>query len=185
MKPARVALQNDGRYLWVGDESGVTVIDTSTLKVAAQLKTGAGQHEIAFTDDDRFAFVTNKQDGTLSVIDMRKLARVKDIKVGATPVAIAFSSLSKALYVASEDGTIAVVDGARLEILTRMKTQPGLRSLAFAARWPVWICAQSCCKCGVCIRLDFKQSDSLGTRWPGRRSDHVHETICLRSIEWQ
>ena len=49
------------------------MIDTSTLKVAAQLKTGAGHHEIAFTEDDRFAFVTNKQDGTLSVIDMRKL----------------------------------------------------------------------------------------------------------------
>ncbi len=46
------------------------------------------------------------------------------------PVAIAFSSLSKALYVASEeDGTIAVVDSGRLEILTRMKAQPGLRAL--------------------------------------------------------
>ena len=129
-KPARVVLQNDGRYLWVSDERGVTVIDTSTLKIASQLKTGAGQHDIAFTDDDRFAFVTNKQDETLSVIDMRKLARVKDIKLDASPVATAFSSLSKALYVASEDGTITVVDGARQEILTRMKTQPGLRSLS-------------------------------------------------------
>ena len=54
----------------------------------------------------------------------------KTIKVGAGPVAMAFSSLSKALYVASEDGTITVVDGARQEILTLMKTQPGLRSLS-------------------------------------------------------
>lgn len=137
-KPARVALQNDGRFLWVAnDDGGVTVIDTSTLKLAAQIKTGTGQHELAFTDDDRFAFVTNKQDGTLSVIDMRKLAKVKDIKVGASPVAIAFSSLSKALYVTNEeDGTIAVVDGARLEIVTRMKTQPGLRSLSLQPDGP-------------------------------------------------
>lgn len=129
MKPSRMALQDDGRYLWVGDESGVVVVDTSTLKVAAKLKTGAGQHDIAFSDGDRFAFVTNKQDGTLSVIDTRKLANVKNIKIGASPVAMEFSSLSKALYVASEDGTIAVIDGARLEVLTRIKTQPGLRSL--------------------------------------------------------
>jgi len=135
-KPQRVALQNDGRYLWVGNDgtsetnSGVTVIDTSTLKVVTQLKTGAGHHEIAFNDDDRFAFVTNQRDGTLTVIDMRKLARVKDLKVGPVPVAVAFSSLSKALYVANEeDGTIAVVDGGRLEILARMKAQPGLRGL--------------------------------------------------------
>ena len=105
-------MQNDGRYLWVGNnsetDSGVTVIDTSTFKVVSQIKTGAGHHEIAFTDDDRFAFVTNKQDGTVSIIDMRKLARVKDLKVGSQPVAIAFSPLSKALYIASEgDGTIS------------------------------------------------------------------------------
>jgi YVTN family beta-propeller protein len=135
MKPMRVALQNDGRFLWVGNDgesdSGVTVIDTSTLKVAAQIKTGAGHHEVAFTDDDRFAFVTNKQDGTVSVIDMRKLARVRDIKVGAAPIAVAYSSLSKAFYVANEgDGTIAVIDGARLEVLTSMKTQPGLRGVS-------------------------------------------------------
>src|SRR5690242_4719777 len=41
MSPTRVALQHDGRYLWVGnDTGGVTAIDTSTNKVAAQLKTG-------------------------------------------------------------------------------------------------------------------------------------------------
>jgi YVTN family beta-propeller protein len=134
VKPTRIVLQNDGRYLWVGNNSetgsGITVIDTSTLKVVAQIKTGAGHHEIAFTEDDRFAFVSNKQDGTVSIIDMRKLARVKDLKVGSQPVAITFSPLSKALYIASEgDGTISVVDGQRLEILTSMKTQPGLTTL--------------------------------------------------------
>ena len=131
VKPQRVALQNDGRYLWVGNGGEtVTVIDTTTLKVVTQVKTGAGHHEIAFTDDDRFAFVSNKQDGTVSIIDMRKLERVKDLKVSAQPVALTFSTLSKALYVASEgDGTIAVIDANRLEILTTMKTGPGLKTL--------------------------------------------------------
>ena len=133
-KPTRLALQNDGRYLWVGNEQGIAVIDTSTLKNIAQFKTGAGPHEVVFTDDDRFAFVMNQRGGTLSVIDTRKLAvplsPVKEIKVGGSPVAITFSSLSKAIYVANEDdGTITVIDAARLEILTRIKTQPGLRSI--------------------------------------------------------
>jgi YVTN family beta-propeller protein len=136
VKPTRVALQNDGRYLWVGNDSeadsGVTVIDTSTLKVLTKVTTGAGHHEIAFTDDDRFAFVSNQQDGTISIIDTRKLARVKDLKVGSQPVAVSFSTLSKALYVASEgDGTIAVIDAARLEILASMKARPGIKALRF------------------------------------------------------
>ena len=51
--PARVALQHDGRYLWVGNDEAsandgsVTVIDTTTLKRVAQIVTGIGHHEIA------------------------------------------------------------------------------------------------------------------------------------------
>ncbi|MGH8468520.1 MAG: cytochrome D1 [Gammaproteobacteria bacterium] len=136
VQPTRIALQNDGKYLWAGNggpegkDSGVTVIDTAILKVAAQLNTGMGQHEIAFTDDDRWAFISNKQSGTLSVIDVHKLAGVTDIKVGSLPTALAFSPLSKAVYVANEgDGTIVAVDGLRFEILARMKAQPGLRTI--------------------------------------------------------
>jgi YVTN family beta-propeller protein len=137
-KPARLALQHDGGYLWVGNdnaegaEGGVTVIDTAKLKVAAQLTTGAGHHEIAFTDNDRYAFVTNRQTGTLSVVDVRKLVKVKDLKTGALPVALSFSSLGKAVYVAHEgDGTIVAIDVATHEILTSMKAQPGLHAMRF------------------------------------------------------
>lgn len=133
MRPMRVALQHDGRYLWVGNDgapekgSGITVIDTVTLKVAAQIDTGAGHHEIGFTGDDSLAFVTNKQEGTLSAIDVRRLVRVTNIKVGMLPVSIAFSPLAGAVYVADEgDGTIVVLDGWGREIQARIKAQPGL-----------------------------------------------------------
>jgi YVTN family beta-propeller protein len=136
VKPTRVALQRDGRYLWIGNDgaeeasSGITVIDTVTLKRVAQLKTGMGHHEIAFTEDDSLAFATNRQDGTLSVIDIRTLTRVTDIKVGALPSALALSPLSKTLYVANEaDGTIVAVDGARREIVASIKAQPGLSAI--------------------------------------------------------
>jgi YVTN family beta-propeller protein len=137
LKPSRVALQHDGKYLLVGNDSveettgGVTVLDTTTLKVAVQLTTGAGHHEIALTDDDRYGFVTNKRSGTLSVIDMRKLVKVKDLKTGALPVALAFSSLSKAVYVANDDddGSIVAVSGSGHEIVARMKAQRGLRAM--------------------------------------------------------
>lgn len=136
VRPTRIALQHDGKYLWVGNDSaeemssGITVIDTASLKVAAQLKTGAGHHEIAFAADDSSAFITNKQAGTLSVIDVRTLARITDIQVGGLPVAVAFSPLSKAVYVTNEDeGAIVVVDGQRREIIARIKAEPGLRTL--------------------------------------------------------
>ncbi len=136
--PTSVALQRDERYLWVGDDSdsasGVTVIDTATNKVAAQLKTGPGHHEIAFTDDDRLAFVTNKQSGTLSLIDIRKLAVLKNLKVGSQPAAIAFSTLSQTAYVASEgDGTIAAISAAKEDVVARIPTAPGLNAISIPA----------------------------------------------------
>lgn len=135
-RPTRVRLQRDGRYLWIGNDaatpesSGVTVFDTVSNKVVAQLKTGAGHHEIVLNDDDSLAFVTNKEAGTLSVVDVRKLAVAREIKIGAGPTTIDFSSLGKTVYVGNEaDGTIAAVGGARHEVLARITTKPGLRSI--------------------------------------------------------
>jgi DNA-binding beta-propeller fold protein YncE len=145
MKPARVRLQPDQRYLWVGNDaaesgqpSGVTVIDTATLKVVGQVTTGNGHHELEFSNDSRFAFVTNETDGTVTVIDIQKLAKVKDLKTGAPATSIAFSPLGKALYlVNSADGTITVVDARSQQITTRMQTKPGISNVRFApgGRW--------------------------------------------------
>ena len=142
--PARIAVQPDGKYLWVGndgkaeDKSGVTVINARTYAVAARIPTGAGHHEIAFSGDSLFAFVTNSMQGTLSVIDTQKLKKIKDLSMGKHPIAVQFSSLGQAAYVASEgDGTITVVDGARHEIAGTISTGPGLIALRSApgGRW--------------------------------------------------
>ncbi len=145
IKPTRVRLQPDQRYLWIGNDgaapdkpSGVTVIDTTTMKVVAQLATGNGHHELAFSADNRFAFVTNETDGTLSVVDIPKLAKVKDLKTGAPSTSIAFSSIGNALYLVNEtDGSITVVDTRSQQIATRIQTKPGITNVRFApgGRW--------------------------------------------------
>lgn len=136
VNPSRLALQNDQRYLWVGNDaangnqSGVTVIDTTTQKVAAQIKTGMGHHEIVLTPDDRSAFITNRDSGTLSVVDGRSLKQIKEIKVGLLPISLAFSALSQAVYVASEtDGTVLAINSVNLETLTKLTTAPGTRTV--------------------------------------------------------
>lgn len=141
--PVRIALQPDGKYLWVGNDgegeesSGVTVIDAQAHTVAASIATGAGHHEIAFSDDTLLAFITNRDAGTVSVIDVQKLEKVRDLALGATPLAVAFSALSRAAYVASADGTIAVVDAGTGEITTRLATGPGLAAFRLdpSGRW--------------------------------------------------
>ena len=136
--PTRALLQRDGRYLWVGNDapaaadSGVTVIDTVKLEPVARIATGRGHHEIALSGDDRFAFVTNREDGTVSVIDVSRLAKVRDVKTGPVPISVAYSPLSRAVYVAgAKEGKITVVDAERHEVVARIAAKPGLGPMRF------------------------------------------------------
>lgn len=132
-KPARIMAQPDQQYVWVANETGVMVIDATTLKVAATIPTGAGQHDVVISNDNRFAFVSNRESGNVSVIDIGRLAKVKDVSVGVGPTSLSLSELSQALYVANEnDGTVTVIDQQGQQVLARMKTKPGARSIRFA-----------------------------------------------------
>ena len=138
-KPTRVVVQPDGRYVWVGNnadaaaKSGVTVVDARSLDVVATIPTGAGHHEIAFSADNRRAFVSNRDAGTVSVIDVQTLEKVRDIGTGPLPIALAVSPLSRALYVADgQAGTVTVIDEDSLEIKQRILLDAGLGPLKFA-----------------------------------------------------
>ena len=138
VKPTTITLQPDQKYIWIGHEgsqpsaSGVTVIDTETLKVAAQIPTGVGRHEIVISGNNRYAFVSNREGKTVSVIDVQKLAKISDVKVGPNPVSLALSELSKAIYAVSEtDGSVTVMD-EQGRVQTRIKAKPGSGMLRFA-----------------------------------------------------
>jgi YVTN family beta-propeller protein len=143
-EPMRVERQGDGRYLWIGNNSpedgrgGVTVIDTAAPEPVAFIPTGKGHHEIAFTDDDRLAFVTNRDSGTVTVINVQTLEKVEDIRTGEKPISLAFSSLGQAMYVTDgQDGTVVVIDPDTLSIRSRLVAAPGLGPVRFSpdGRW--------------------------------------------------
>lgn len=142
--PVRVALQPDGRFLWVGNDGqegkggGVTAIDTATLKTVASIPLGKGHHELAFPPDSRYAYVTDRAEGTVSVIDARELKKVKEVKTGPQPISLAFAANAGALYVADgQEGTVSVLDGKTHEVTARIPAKPGLGPMRFTpdGRW--------------------------------------------------
>lgn len=143
--PARLALQPDGHFLWVGYEgpadgsepSGVSVVGTRQLREVTRIATGRGRHELVLVGE-RHAFVTNSHDGTVSVVDVRTLTKTADVATGEGPAAIAYSPLSRAVYVTHHQaGTIVAIDAERHEIVARMEAEPGLGPIRFApgGRW--------------------------------------------------
>ena len=133
-KPARIAIQPDGRYVWVGldDSPSVAVIDTATNKLAGVATAGAGLHNIAFTSDSRFAYVTNSAADTVTAIDTKTFLKIGDIPVGKTPVPIAFSGAANSVYVASiNGGAIEVISPEKQQVVKKIPLKRGVVALRF------------------------------------------------------
>jgi YVTN family beta-propeller protein len=133
-RPVRVQLQPDGRYLWVGldGSSKIAVIDAQAARLVTTLTVGEGLHNITFTADSSFAYVTNSASDTVSVIETQRFVKVADIKVAKTPVAVAYSSASKLVYVASVNGeTISVIDPAKQQAVANVQVGRGVVALRF------------------------------------------------------
>jgi YVTN family beta-propeller protein len=129
--PTRIVAQPDGRYLWVGNDprnatGGITVLDADTLQIAGTIATGRGHHEIALSADSRYALVTNREDATVSLIDVRALKLVRTFKLGEVPMSAVYSSLSKAFYVA--DGKGGAVHVLRPEAAPKAEKRIPLKS---------------------------------------------------------
>ena len=133
-KPTRIAVQPDGKKVWVGlDGSGqVAVINVVTNKLAGHASAGDGLHNIAFTADSRFAFVTNSAANTVTAVDTITLKKLGDIGVGKTPVPVVYSNASGFIYAAAiNDGTVSVIDPARLEVVKTVALKRGVVALRF------------------------------------------------------
>ncbi len=145
-RPQRIALQPDQHYLWVGadatlatrdspgaDAGEVIVIETASGEVVKHIGVGRGRHAFAFSPDNRYAFVTNELDNSVSVIDIARLQKVRDIETGAAPVAIAWSAAAGAVYIShAGDGAVVGVDVKTLRTHPKVILAPGLGQIRFA-----------------------------------------------------
>ena len=132
--PGRAALQSDGHYLWVAREGGVAIVTAAAApSIAANIDTGAGPHDIVFSADSHWAFVSNATAQTLSVIDIRQLKKTRDSPLEGRPAALAYSRLGDTVYLADADkGEILVVDASKHAVTARIPTPPGVARLRFA-----------------------------------------------------
>jgi YVTN family beta-propeller protein len=129
-RPGRIRLQADERYLWVASDEEVVAFDPATLKPARRIPATRGPHELALSADSRWLFVTNREGGSVTVIDTGATGEAAEVPLGARPSSVTFSALSRLAYVASEDG-IAAID-TRGEVVARMAAETGIRQLRAA-----------------------------------------------------
>lgn len=136
-RPQALALDDGADTLWVGcsdsPDSGVVAISCREGKVLATVPTGAGTHCLRFDRDHHRLYVTNRDVGTLSVIDTAQRRKLADLAVGQKPVSLAYSAFAQTLLVADQaSGELTAVSAADQRVLARMATEPGLTQVVFA-----------------------------------------------------
>ncbi|MEX2498815.1 MAG: hypothetical protein WD397_08060, partial [Wenzhouxiangellaceae bacterium] len=129
--PRRLGIQPDGARLWIGHDGsagenpGVTVIDARGFRTLQHIATGNGPHDFAFSDDSRHLFVVNRADNTVSLISTARLEVTGTLDTGRTPTSVAWSEHDGTAWVAHADGTLAVIDPERREIVTSLDLAAG------------------------------------------------------------
>lgn len=90
--------------MWLAKKSNdVTVIDLKTKAVVKTLPAGKGSLGIALDAKRNRLYTANRQDGTVTVIDTKKLEVVDNIKTGGTfPNTVVLNKKDGSIYVTNK-----------------------------------------------------------------------------------
>ena len=119
-KPHGLAWLPDGNVLVTAESSAkVLIVNPSSGEVVREIPTDQRiSHMVVATADGKRAFVSNIGSGSVTVIDLEKGEKIKDIKTGAGAEGIALTPDGKELWVGNRTaGTLTVIDPRSLEIL--------------------------------------------------------------------
>ena len=98
--PQDVKLSPDGRRYYVADmaSNGVWVIDARRIRVSGFIHTGFGAHGLYPSRDAKRLFVTNRSEGTISVLDFETGKPLEKWNVGGSPDMGGVSADGKVLW---------------------------------------------------------------------------------------
>jgi DNA-binding beta-propeller fold protein YncE len=136
--PQDVRLTPDGTRFLAADmlRNGIWVIDATTLRVTKFIRTGMGAHGIYPSRDAARIFVSNRDAGSISVLDARTLAPVALWKIpgGGSPDMGGLTSDGTQLWLSGRyNGVVYVFDTLTGAVTHRITVDSGPHGLAV---WP-------------------------------------------------
>jgi YVTN family beta-propeller protein len=125
-KPQDVKLDPTGRVFYVADmiRGGVYTIDGATLTVTGFIPTGAGAHGLYVSRDSKFLYVTNRDAGSISLIDFatNAVSATWRIPGGGSPDMGGVSADGKVLWVAGRyNGVVYAIDTTSGALLHKIR----------------------------------------------------------------
>ena len=132
--PQDVRLSPDGSVFYTADmmSNGVFQIDGKTMKNIGFIPTGKGAHGLYFSRDSKFMYVSNRGEGTISLIDMatRKVATKWTIPGGGSPDMGGVSADGKVLWLSGRyNAEVYAIDTTDGHLLAKIKVGKGPHGL--------------------------------------------------------
>jgi YVTN family beta-propeller protein len=93
-RPMRVRVSSDGKRVYVsnGRAGTISVVDTSSYDVIANIKVGTRPWGIALSPDGKYLFAANGPSNDISVVDLVANKEVMRIQAGSSPWGIAIAA---------------------------------------------------------------------------------------------
>jgi DNA-binding beta-propeller fold protein YncE len=132
------------RRLYVAHEKRIEVLDADSGKKIGEIGPTTRAHGIAVVPELNRGFVTSGVDDQISVVDLKTLATLKQIKsTGSNPDAIEYDPESKRVYAGNHgSGEIVVIDPASGEIVATLALGGKLEGIAFDGRGQGYVIAE-------------------------------------------
>ena len=132
--PQDVRLSPDGKVFYVADmdANGVHEIDGDRLTVIGFLATGKGAHGLLVSRDSRFLYVSNRGEGSISVVDLatRKVLQKWSIPQGGSPDMGGISADGKVLWISGRyHAEVYAMETASGRLLARIPVGKGPHGL--------------------------------------------------------
>ena len=132
--PQDCRISPDGKVFYVAnmDSNGVHVIDGDSFKQIDFISTGKGAHGLYFSRDSKYLYVSNRGEGSISLIDLatRKVATKWKIPGGGSPDMGGVSNDGKTLWLSGRyNSEIYAFDTANGSLRARIKVGDGPHGL--------------------------------------------------------
>jgi len=137
-KPQDVKLSPDGKIFYVADmiSNGVWMIDGQNMKILGFIKTGQGAHGLYVSRNDRYLYVTNRDEGSISVISFatHKVVHKWWLPGGGSPDMGNVSVNGKILWLSGRyNSVVYAIDTTNGRLLHRIAVGAGPHGLCV---WP-------------------------------------------------
>lgn len=134
--PQDCRLTPDGKHFLIAnmEADGVHVVDAEPFRQVDFIKTGKGAHGIYFSRDSKFAYVSNRGEGSVSLVDTNtlKVDRKWTIPGGGSPDMGGVSADGKTLWLSGRyHNEVYVFDTTSGKLRARIKVGDGPHGLCF------------------------------------------------------